>query len=66
MLTFFPAQSVCTMRRGVNGGRPREGGGRIIDVFALLEGFANLNEKSVKEREGRQLYYLEWSGEPHK
>ena len=55
MLTFFPAQSVCTMRRGVNGGR-RSGQkerGRIIDVFALLEGFANLNEKSVKEREGR-------------
>ena len=33
-------------------------GGRIIDVFALLEGFANLNEKSVREgRDGN--YYLE-------
>ena len=50
----------------MGGAVAREGGGRIIDVFALLEGFANLNEKSVKEREGRQLYYLEWSGEPHK
>ena len=39
------------MRRGVNGGR-RSGQkerGRIIDVFALLGGFGNSNEKSGRE-----------------
>ena len=44
-----------------NGRRAR---GRIIDVFALLEGFANLNEKSVTERGGTAT--TTWSWKPHK